>query len=441
MQNVYNFIVKELGLKKDEAVVVAVSGGPDSMALLHIMSKIKDDLNIKVICAHVNHNVRIESEDEKIFVENFCKQNGIIFEYMKIMNYGDDNFHNEARTKRYDYFYSILKKYNSKYLMTAHHGDDLMETILMRIVRGSTLKGYGGFSKIVKLDDYTIIRPLIEVTKKDILEYNEKNNIAFVLDKSNEKDVYTRNRFRKYILPVLKKEDINVHKKFYKFSKTLIEYNNYIEKQVASKINDIYINNELDIRKFMLEEHVIGMKIIYYILEHIYQDDLMLITDNHAEMIYNMILNKKPNVNIYLPNNIVAKKTYNKVSFVDNNNDDLAYEIEINEYVSLPNGKNIKVIDNTLENSNNICRLNSNEVTLPLHVRSRAYGDKMILKGMNKHKKINDIFIDEKISIEKRNTWPIVIDSKGEIIWLPGLKKSKYDLTNSDNCDIILKYY
>ena len=441
MQNVYNFIVKELGLKKDEAVVVAVSGGPDSMALLHIMSKIKDDLNIKVICAHVNHNVRIESDDEKIFVEKFCKQNGIMFEYMKIMNYGDDNFHNEARTKRYDYFYSILKKYNSKYLMTAHHGDDLMETILMRIVRGSTLKGYSGFSKIVKLDDYTIIRPLIEVTKKDILEYNEKNNIAFVLDKSNEKDVYTRNRFRKYILPVLKKEDINVHKKFYKFSKTLIEYNNYIEKQVASKINEIYINNELDIRKFMLEEHVIGMKIIYYILEHIYQDDLMLITDNHAEMIYNMILNKKPNINIYLPNNIVAKKTYNKVSFVDNNNDDLAYEIEINEYVSLPNGKNIKVIDNTLENSNNICRLNSNEVTLPLHVRSRAYGDKMILKGMNKHKKINDIFIDEKISIEKRNTWPIVIDSKGEIIWLPGLKKSKYDLTNSDNCDIILKYY
>ena len=441
MQNVYNFIVKELGLKKDEAVVVAVSGGPDSMALLHIMSKIKDDLNIKVICAHVNHNVRIESDDEKIFVENFCKQNGIMFEYMKIMNYGDDNFHNEARTKRYDYFYSILKKYNSKYLMTAHHGDDLMETILMRIVRGSTLKGYSGFSKIVKLDDYTIIRPLIEVTKKDILEYNEKNNIAFVLDKSNEKDVYTRNRFRKYILPVLKKEDINVHKKFYKFSKTLIEYNNYIEKQVASKINDIYINNELDIRKFMLEEHVIGMKIIYYILEHIYQDDLMLITDNHAEMIYNMILNKKPNINIYLPNNIVAKKTYNKVSFVDNNNDDLAYEIEINEYVSLPNGKNIKVIDNTLENSNNICRLNSNEVTLPLHVRSRAYGDKMILKGMNKHKKINDIFIDEKISIEKRNTWPIVIDSKGEIIWLPGLKKSKFDITNDDKYDIILKYY
>ena len=110
MQNVYNFIVKELGLKKDEAVVVAVSGGPDSMALLHIMSKIKDDLNIKVICAHVNHNVRIESDDEKIFVENFCKQNGIIFEYMKIMNYGDDNFHNEARTKRYDYFYSLRMK-------------------------------------------------------------------------------------------------------------------------------------------------------------------------------------------------------------------------------------------------------------------------------------------------------------------------------------------
>ena len=89
----------------------------------------------------------------------------IIFEYIKIENWGDDNFHNEARTVRYNFFDEIVELYSARYLMTAHHGDDLIETILMRIVRGSTLKGYSGFSRIVQKDNYTLVRPLITVTK------------------------------------------------------------------------------------------------------------------------------------------------------------------------------------------------------------------------------------------------------------------------------------
>src|SRR5690606_33087465 len=141
------------------------------------------------------------------------------------------------------YFAEIVKKYNAKYLFTAHHGDDLIETILMRIVRGSTLKGYSGFSKIVDMGDYTIIRPLINVTKDEIYKYNMKSKLKYVEDSSNFKDVYTRNRFRKYILPALKKEDQNVHEKFYKFSTTLLEYNEYIDKIVEKKLKRIYAQN------------------------------------------------------------------------------------------------------------------------------------------------------------------------------------------------------
>ena len=101
------------------------------------------------------------------------------FEGMTIEDYGDDNFHNEARTKRYIYFGEIVKKYKAKYLFTAHHGDDLTETILMRIVRGSTLRGYSGFSKVIKRDGYTLIRPLIEVTKDEIVSFNKKNKIHY----------------------------------------------------------------------------------------------------------------------------------------------------------------------------------------------------------------------------------------------------------------------
>ncbi len=441
MDKAYDFILKSIDLHYGEAVIVGVSGGPDSMALLHLLTEVRKTLDIKIICAHVNHNVRPESSEEKIFVEKYCADNDIIFEFMKIEDYSDDNFHNEARSKRYSYFSELIKKYGARYLFTAHHGDDLMETILMRIVRGSTLRGYSGFSKVVNMGDFIILRPLINATKEEIYAYDKKNKIPFVIDKSNEKDVYTRNRFRKYIVPQFKKEDINVHQKFYKFSKTLIEYSDYIDRIVSKKIKQIYVQNVLSIEKFLKEEKVIQMKIIYYILEHIYNDDLMLITDRHVELLYNLIVSKRANLKIHLPNNIIAVKEYNTCTLIKQSSKSSDYEIELNEFANLPNGKNIEVVKRSSTISNNVCRLNSNEIKLPLHIRNRRNGDKISVKGMLGSKKVNDIFIDEKIPCLSRDLWPVVVDASNRIVWVPGLKKSKFDKTKEEMYDIILKYY
>jgi len=441
MDKAYNYLLNEIGLKYTDTVVVGCSGGPDSMALLHLMARIKKAIDIDVVCAHVNHKVRKESDDEEIFVENFCKKHNIIFDCMHIDDYGDDNFHNEARTKRYNYFGNIVTKYSAKYLLTAHHADDLIETVLMRIVRGSTLRGYSGFSKVVDLKNYKILRPLINVTKEEIYEYNAKNNVSFVSDLSNTKDVYTRNRFRKYIVPEFKKEDPNVHNKFYKFSKTLLEYNDYIDKQVEKIVKKVYVQNILRLDLFKEQEHVIQMKIIYYILEHVYQDDLMLITDHHAELIYELIYSRKANTLIYLPNNLKAIKSYDMLVFTQEVMQSKEYEIEIIKYINLPNGKNIEVLDESNDTSNFICRLSSEDVKFPLHARTRKEGDKMYVKGLLGSKKVKDIFINEKISIEEREKWPIIVDSNGVIVWIPGLKKSKFDKQINEKCDIILKYY
>lgn len=441
MKEPYNFLISEIGLNKNDTIVIAVSGGPDSMALLHLMARIKSEIGMVLVCAHVNHNVRKESDKEKEFVENFCIENNIIFESMKIEDYGDDNFHNEARTKRYNYFSSVVKNYRAKYLLTAHHGDDLIETILMRLVRGSTLRGYSGFSRIVKRDNYTILRPLITVTKEEIYEYLNINHIPSVQDASNQKDVYTRNRFRKYIVPELKKEDDKVHRKFYKFSKTLLEYNDYIDKQVSKYIGNVYPQNILNIEEFLKLDHIIQMRIIYYILEQYYQDDLMLITDRHAELIYQLITSNNSNMEIYLPNNVRVVKSYNLVQLIEQFTKNKDYEIELFEYINLPNGKNIEVRENEERDGNDVCRLCYSDVKFPLHVRNRRDGDKMAVKGLLGHKKINDIYTDEKIRHEDRDLWPVVVDSDGQIIWLPGLKKSKFDKTKDEKYDIILKYY
>lgn len=442
MDKAYEFLMKEVQIKYGDTVVAAISGGPDSMALLHMLSRIKKAIDIEVVCAHVNHNTgRPGQLEEQQYVESFCRNNNIIFEGMVIEEYGDDNFENEARTKRYNYFEQVVKEYNAKYLLTAHHGDDLVETILMRLTRGSTLRGYSGFSKIVDRGFYKILRPFIEVTKQELIDYNRRNKIHYFIDETNLEDIHTRNRFRKYIVPELKKEDINVHKKFYKFSTILLEYNNYIDKQVKKVIPKVYPQNVLNIEEFMKLEHVIQMKVIYYILENIYQEDLMLITDHHAELIYNLIYSRKANTYIYLPNNLKAVKTYNYLEFVTEPIKNDEYEIEVIKYINLPNGKNIEVLNKSEQTDNFICRLSSEDVKFPLRVRTRQDGDRMQVKGMLGSKKINDIFIDEKININERNMWPVVVDSNNTIVWLPGLKKSKFDRSKSENYDIILRYY
>ncbi len=441
MEEVYNFIGQEIELKPSDTVVIGVSGGPDSMALLYILNEFKNKIGFKIVCAHVNHNKRVESEQEKKDLEKYCKENNIIFEYIKIESWGDDNFHNEARSVRYGFFTELVEKYSAKYLMTAHQGDDLIETILMRIVRGSTLKGYSGFSRIVDKDTYKIVRPLITVTKDEINEFNKKNNIKYAIDASNNEDHYTRNRYRHVVLPFLKKEEKNVHKKFLKFSETLLENSNYIDLEARKVFNKVFVNGSLDIDKFKVLEKVIQTKIIYNILEKIYGDDLLIVGDAHVDLIFDLIYSTKSNSIVHLPNNVIVIKAYNELVFSFDEDEYGSYEIEINKVVNLPNGKIIEQIEDINDHSNYVVRLNSKDVALPLYVRNRKDGDKIDVKGMEGRKKVSDIFINEKIKTSDRKLWPIVLDSKDNIVWIPGIKKSKFDKKPTEEYDIILRYY
>lgn len=428
-------------LKDKDIIVAGISGGPDSMALLYLLKEIRKKINISIICSHVNHNVRKESKDEQLFLENWCLTNDILFESMVIEEYGDDNFHNEARVIRYNYFESLVNKYHANYLMTAHHGDDLIETILMRLVRGSTLKGYGGFEQLIQKDNYKIVRPLIYTTKQEIEEFNHKNKIPYVIDSSNTKDKYTRNRYRKEILPFLKKEDSDVHLKFLKFSKLIHNYNNYIDKVVEESMKKVYDDKIISVSNYLELDDFLKHQVLYAILESIYQDDLLLIGDRHIDLVKNLILSTKKNSYIYLPNNIKVIKSYDYVQFIMEGENEHSYNIELNNYILLPNNHHLEIIQSCSTNGNDICRLSSDEVVLPLYVRTRKYGDKMSLMGTDGHKKIKDILIDSKIPMKDRDLWPIVVDSKDQIVFLPGLKKSKFNKQKNEKYDIIIKYY
>ena len=439
MKEVNDYLLNKIKLNNKDIIVVGVSAGPDSMALLYLLIKLREKIGFKIIVAHVNHNVRKESYEEQEFLSDYCQKNNVIFESMIIQKYGDDNFHNEARNIRYNFYEELIHKYHANYLMTGHHGDDLIETILMRIVRGSILLGYSGFNDIVVKKDYQIVRPLIHVTKKELEEFDIKNNIPYRTDKSNFKDKYTRNRYRMNILPFLKKEDKNVHEKFIKFSNTLNEIDEFLNKITKIEMDKVYHDGIINIVEFQKVDKVIGKRIIEYIFSVLYQDDLIEIDYCHVNLVMKAINSKKASLSYNLPNGYLVIKEYDNIFFKKEINEIMTYDIELKDEVFLPNGMILKKIDISEKDGNDILRINSKDIVLPLRVRTRKIGDRMTIKNMDGTQKVSDILINSKIPKGKRDNYPIVVDSMDKIIWIPKVKKSKYNRLKSDNCDIIYK--
>lgn len=427
-------------LKENDTIILGLSGGSDSMCLLHLLLHL--DIKLNIICAHINHNIRKESEAEAAYIKDYCHQQNIILEYTKFSkkNLASNYSEAELREKRYAYFDELVQKYQASYLITAHHGDDLIETILMRLSRGSNLKGYSGFQVSTSKQNYTILKPLIYVTKEDILKYNAENKIKYFNDATNTSSKYTRNRYRQNILPFLKKENNNIHLKYLKFSQELLDYYNYVETQVDEELKKRTKNNELDITNFTSLPKLIQNKIIEKILKANYPHNLNLVSNKHLYLIIDLINNKNPNLEIDLPDKLKIQKAYNKLKISRNIQEDSKYHIIISRNTILPNGRIIEICDKN-ELTNNYCtRLDSREIKLPLFVRNREIGDRMVIKNMKNSKKIKDIFIDLKLPKEQRDTQPVVVDSNNNIIWLPGLKKSQFDKAKSENYDIILWY-
>lgn len=439
MEEAIRFLSDNNLININDYVVIGLSGGPDSMALLNILLEYRKKTNMNIVCAHVNHGIRKESDDEEIFVHNYCKKNNVIFEYMKLEKCKNSNFESFARKKRYDFFDSVIKKYDAKILFTAHHGDDLIETILMRLVRGSTLKGYAGFPAITEKQDYKIVRPLVFYTKSDIDNYNNINNIPYVVDKTNESDLYTRNRYRHNMLPFLKNENKNVHLKFLKFSSELFKYSNYIDDIVNKCVDSVYKDNKLYINEYIKLDDLIREKIMNFIFHDLYGDNLCLIEKKHIDIVNKLIFSNKPNMRVSLPNELVVIRNYDKVSFCKNKEITKDYKYEIKDGLIINNGI-FHIVDDISDDSNYVCRLNKKNVTLPIYVRNRKNGDKICVKGLNGSKKIKDIFIDSKIKKSDRDRYPIVVDANDIILWIPGVKKSKYNGEKNEKCDIIIKY-
>ena len=432
MKKEIDFLKKNI--ENNSTVIVACSGGPDSMCLLNLVNSLKETMNLNVIVAHVDHNVRKESKEEAKMVESYALNNNLTFELMEIISYNNDTFsENEARKKRYDFFKELQKKYNASILLTAHHGDDLIETILMRLTRGSNLNGYIGIREITTNQNFKILRPLLTTTKKDIIKYLDENNINYAIDKTNDEMIHTRNRYRKIVLPFLKKENPLVHEKYLKFSKELIEYDKFVTSYIKSK--NFIQDDKILIIKLKDESDFIKRKCLEIIIKELQKNDYFDISDEQINLL--MRLYNLSNKSVDLNNNYQGINSYGKI-FIRKKEISFKKEIILDKDTKYGNFRFYYNI-NEMNKSNSCIALDTTTIKLPLKIRTIQEKDRMNVKNLNGSKKVSDIFINSKVPKYEREGYPILVDSNDEILWIPNIKKSKFAKDKSEKYDIIIK--
>ena len=268
-------------IENGEKVVLAVSGGPDSICMLDILKDIKNDekidMNFEIVVAHVNHMIRKEAEEDEKYVKKYCEEKQIEFysksiDVQKMANNNKIGLEEAGRKARYDFFDEILEKTNAQKIAIAHNKNDKVETVLMHILRGSGINGLKGIEP--KRGKY--IRPLIESERNEIEGYCNEKNLQPRIDKTNFENEYTRNKVRNLLIPYIQKEfNPNLIQTIDRLSNLVAEEEDYMDKQVQKIYEEILISEnekeiQLDLKTFNLQEKVIKSRLILYTITRLF---------------------------------------------------------------------------------------------------------------------------------------------------------------------------
>lgn len=218
-----------------KTLVVAVSGGPDSLALLDLLYQIKEQYQFRLLAAHLDHQLRPDSFKEEKVISAYCQNKSIelINEKWPQSLQPLGGVEAAARKYRYDFLVKIMRNYQGDYLLTAHHMDDLLENILLKFIRSGNPSEMNSLRAISEMQGMTLLRPLLNVTKADLLEYDKKHHIPYVIDQTNNEDDTLRNKLRHHVIPLLKKENKKIGQNALRFSKEVSLLTSIVDERFA----------------------------------------------------------------------------------------------------------------------------------------------------------------------------------------------------------------
>ncbi|WP_176892005.1 MULTISPECIES: tRNA lysidine(34) synthetase TilS [Fusobacterium] len=418
-------------IEENDKIVVGFSGGPDSVFLVEMLVKLRENINFDMVLVHINHLLRGENSDgDEIFSLDYGKKKGlqVFSRKINITELGKDmglTLEEAGRKARYDLFKEIFEKTGANKIALAHNKDDQLETFMFRLIRGAGLEGLEGI--VAKRDIY--IRPISEIYKKDIVEYLNENNISYRIDETNLENEFTRNSIRLDLIPFIEKRyNPKFKDKLYFLIEEIREANRVLE----MKFEQYMVNNKLSIKKLkQLDKYLLSKVLIQYLYSYgieVSRKKIQLIED---------ILYKGGSKDISLNREFILKKDYDFLGIEKNTKkeDNCIKEVELEVPGQITFGDYIieAVLSNEIlyDKQNFYTSLKKGD---KLKIRSRNDGDRMIPIGMISEKKVKDILINEKVPKEKRDTIPLVLHNE-EIVWIAGIKgNEKYKNSDYKSC-------
>jgi tRNA(Ile)-lysidine synthase len=453
VDNVLAAIEKNNMIKSGDTVIVGVSGGADSLCLLHVLNALKGELNIKLFAAHLNHQFRgIEADKDAEFVEQTCIAWDIpyvirtfdVSAYAKEQGLSSEEAGREIRYKLFD---EVKESVNGHKIAVAQNSNDNVETILMRLIRGTGLEGLKGIDAVRD----QIIRPLLDQDRQSIEEYCRQNGLEPRIDKTNLEPIYLRNKIRLELIPYLKQRyNPSINDAIIRLGQVVREENNYLEQQtqeLLDRLGDIKEHSIAVKTESLKQLHpAMQKRLLRKAIESIV-GSLNGYEYKHFQGIIELF-DKSTGAAIELPKDLKAYISYENLIIskkIENTDKKCYYKLkynydnfidEINEMlrVKLINSKELPSIPKSIDT----VYIDADKIKHELVLRNREEGDVFSPIGMKGSKKLKDYFIDKKIPREKRDQVLLLADGN-EIVWILGsIISEKYKIASNTQNVIVL---
>jgi tRNA(Ile)-lysidine synthase len=438
-------VISSLPSARRQRLLVAVSGGPDSVAALHALCRTGRWLNFELAAAHLNHGIRrAEADRDELFVRELCSRLGTELVVEEIRGLGPKNFEERARELRYEFLNRAAGKLNAQSIVVGHHQDDQAETVLLRLVRGS---GIAGLAAMAELGPGRLVRPLLSLARVEILAYLTAIGANYVIDSTNLEQRALRNRIRAGLLPQLERDySPGIGRRLAELATEMRDLGSFVQQEACKLLERLRVDGgpncwgRMDVRGFASISPALARAVIREFIR-LGVGDLRRIGRVHIEAMRRVAAGSTPSAAVSLPRGWRFRREYDTVML-----EQIAlptvrtgYRDDRSGCTLLMCGKNR--LNGFILTMQEIAAGEPSFPCAPWHPHSRfeAYfdadpyptlaarcfrpGDRIRPLGLRGHRKVQDVFVDQKVAVAKRRSWPLVVSGE-EVLWIPGLVRS-----------------
>ena len=434
LQTTSRFIADHQMIRHQETVLVAVSGGADSLALLHVLSDLSQQFRFHLQIAHYNHGLRPNATSEADFVAQQARELNLplVVEQMPdpaLLTFNFSSMEANLRQMRYQFLNRVADQVKADKIALGHQADDQAETILLKLLRGAGGSGLGG---ILPVRDDRYIRPLLCHSRSAIELYLNYRGMIACHDESNTDLKFLRNRVRHQLIPDLKQNyNPQIQSTLNRTADLLQADEDFIQQQTRQAAEECQITpHQFDRQKFLDHHVAIQRRILRYTYADIVGQTVDLYFAHVASML-DLLHGHRPNTELSLPHQVQFQRAYDQFSFTPVPDPPKRFELQLQiaDRTQLPAGIITSQIfdrsDEPMPNGKTEAIFDLDRIQLPLWIRTRRNGDRFYPFGMTGSKKIKDFLIDQKVAKNRRDGVPILVDNAQHILWIIGYRTSQ----------------